>query len=273
LTASWLWLAAHGAAGAPLEVLTHTAPQQVFFGDGKRIALTLRNPNSQNFDHELQARIFQTSSATAVLLSEHPWKRLVVPADETVLESARLDFPAVAAATKFIVQWLADSNHIIGRTEVMVYPTNLLLELKPLAGNEGFGVFDPQGQLKPLLQNLKLEFTDLEDAGLERFAGKLAILGPFLCRTQIPQGLAEQILALAKRNTAIVWIRPPPPKRGQLSPSFYAVPEKQVATVIVQPELVSDLRDNPQAQLNLIFLCRLALHPEPLALPDLSPVP
>jgi hypothetical protein len=51
------------------------------------------------------------------------------------------------------------------------------------------------------------------------------------------------------------------------------VPEKQIAIVVVQPELVADLANNPQSQLNLIYFCKLALHPQPPALPDFSPQP
>ena len=58
------------------------------------------------------------------------------------------------AETKFLVQWLEDSNSVIGRTEVLVYPTNLLHELKLLVdeSEDNLGVLDPQNQLKPALK-------------------------------------------------------------------------------------------------------------------------
>jgi hypothetical protein len=43
------------------------------------------------------------------------------------------------------------------------------------------------------------------------------------------------------------------------------------AVVVVQPELVANLPENPQAQLNLIYFCKLALRPQSSALPGLSP--
>jgi hypothetical protein len=42
---------------------------------------------------------------------------------QTVLESAQLEFPAVKTETKFLVQWIG-RNDVIGKMEVLVYPTN-----------------------------------------------------------------------------------------------------------------------------------------------------
>ncbi len=164
---------------AELQLLPDTQPQRVFNGSTRAVDVVWHNPDDRTADVDIYARIFQTSSSTAVPLSGAPWKKLEVLPEQTVVESARLEFPAVRAETKFLVEWLENSNNIIGQTEVWVYPTSLLAELKPLAGYEPLGVFDPQNLLKPLLANLKLNFTDLENAGLENFSGKLAIIGPF----------------------------------------------------------------------------------------------
>jgi hypothetical protein len=53
-------------------------------------------------------------------------------------------------------------------------------------------------------------------------------------------------------------------------PSFYSVHKNQTAVIIAQPDLISDLSVNPQSQINLIYFCKLALHSQPLILPDLS---
>lgn len=259
------------SAFAQLQLVPDKEPQQVFAGDARQIALVWHTGGDPIFAGEIRARILQTSSATAVQVSEAPWKKLQLLPLQTVLESAQLDFPAVKAETKFLVQWLENTNHIIGKTEVLVYPTNLVAELKPLAGGEALGVFDPLNQLKPLLKNLKLDFTDLENADLEIFSGRLAIIGPFQSQAQMRDGLANQIKLLAKKGAAIVWIRPPPEKRDKLSPSFYSVLESTDAVVVVQPELVANLPDNPQSQLNLIYFCQLALNPQPPVLPGLPP--
>ncbi len=261
------------AACADLSVVPDTEPQSVLGGDVRKIAIRLRNAGDQPVAAELRSRLLQASSATAVRLGEAPWKRIQVLPGQTIVESAQVSFPAVKAETRFLVQWLERTNTVIGKTDVLVYPTNLLNELKPLAGDDdgALGVFDPQNQLKPLLKNAKVDFVDLEDTGLESFRGKLAIIGPFQSKAQMRKGLADQLQALGKKNAAIVWIQPRPAKRDKLLPSFYAVPQNEIAIVVVQPELVVNLSENPQAQLNLIHFCKLALHPEPLHLPQSSP--
>ena len=166
---------------------------------------------------------------------------------------------------------LEPSLRVAGTAEVWVYPTNLLAELKSLVGDQRLGVFDPLDQLKPLLRDLRQDFTDLESADVEKFSGKLAIFGPFNSIAQWPGNLAEQIQALAKRNVAVVWFQPPPKHGDNPQPSFYIVPEKQGAIVVAQSALVANLPVNPQAQLHLIFFCKRALVPEPLPLPT-SPI-
>jgi hypothetical protein len=278
-----------------------TDEQCVFAGDARKIAVVWHNAGDKVVEADVRARIYQTSSATTILLSEVPWKKLQVLPQQTVIESAQLDFPAVKAETKFLVQWFADGSGagfqpasaggatniarssseqagkmpapLLGTTEVLVYPTNLLADLKALAGGDPVGAFDPQNQLKPLLKKLQVEFVDLEDVGLDNFHGKLAIIGPFQSKTQMREGLASQIQALAKKNTAVVWIQPPPEKPDKLQPSFYFVPENQIAVVIVQPDLVANLPESPRAQLNLVYFCQRALHHEPFHLPQSFPQP
>ena len=192
---------------------------------------------------------------------------------QTVLESARLNFPPVKAETKYLVQWLENSNNVIGKTEVLVYPTNLLAELKLLVdeGGKNLGVLDPQNQLKPALKSSAVRFVDLEETALDDFSGKLAMVGP--CSPDDPEwnGLANRISKLARNGTPVVWIQSPPKKQDKLWPSFYIVPQSRAVVVVVQPELVADLSVNPQSQLNLIYFCKLALNPQPSALPGLPP--
>jgi hypothetical protein len=245
----------------------------VFGGAARAVTVVWHNAGLQTAEADIGARLIQTTSATAVRLGETPWQKLQVLPQQTVIESAALDFPAVKAETKFVVQWLAGTNEILGKTEVLVYPTNLLAELKPLAGDDGPGLYDSQNQLKPLLKLLKLHFADLENGGLDDYAGKLAIIGPFSARSQMREGLAGRLQALAKKGVAIVWLQPPPEKRDKPIPSFYSVPVGTNAVVVVQPELVANLPENPQSQRNLIYFCHLALTPQPVLLPNPPPQP
>jgi hypothetical protein len=257
---------------AQLAVESNAAPPCIFPGAGRSISVVFHNAANQNEEAEIHTRLYQTTSATAVLLGDKPWKKLEVLPGQTVLESTPLDFPAIKAETTFVVQWL-EGDRVLGRTEITAYPTNLLAELKPLAGEDGVGVYDPNDQLKPTLKNLKVHFENLEDSVLEDFSGRLAIIGPFKSKEQLHEGLASRIRALAKKGAAIVWLQPPPAKRDKLQPSFYSVAVNQRMVVIAQANLVEDLSNSPKPQANLLFLCRLALHPESDHLPFLNPEP
>jgi hypothetical protein len=262
-TGIWIVLIAGGlnTAVAGLQFRPEAQSQCVFAGDARNIEVVWHNPDDQMARGNIRLRIFQATSATAVLLGEAAGKQLEVLPHQTVLESVRLDFPAVKAETKFLIQWLADTNQILGTTEVLVYPTNLLTELKPLVKGTLIGVYDPQNELKPLLKNLPVGFEDLENAGLTNFSGKLAVIGPFASRAQMPDGFARQVKALAKKNVAVVWIQAAPGSSEKPTPSFYPVMENTNSIIIVQPALVLDLPENPQAQRNLIYFCQLALNP------------
>ena len=191
-------------------------------------------------------------------VSEALWKRLQVLPGQTILESVILDFPSVSAETRFLIQWIQGSNQVVGTTEVLGYPTNLLRELKVLAGDEPLGVFDPQNRFKPALAAVGVEMVDLEVSGIARFVGKLAIVGPFANQPEMPEGLLVDIKALANKGAAVVWVQPPPLPREPLKPSFFLVSHGKGTVAVVQQQLVSGLGERPQAQLNLLDLARAA---------------
>jgi len=273
--ATWLVLlaCASGVASAQLQVVPDSQPRRVFGGAPQNIPVCWQNSGSQQSDSAIRLRIFQSSSATAAPISEQPWKQLALLPGQMVLESARLDFPAVRGQTKFVVQWIESSNRVCGVTELRVYPTNLLAELKSLFGEAKTGVLDPNNQLKPALTQNGLEFVDLNNMALDDFSGKLAIVGPFESKAQIREGLRQTIQKIVRKGAAVVWILPPSESADEITPSFYVVQEGKGTVVVVQPALVADFSVNPRSQLNLICLCKLALNPVPLTLPDFSPQP
>ena len=264
-----------GVARAQIELVTNAAPQCVFFGDARSIAATFHNPGEQDFGQDVRMVVSQASSSTTVALGDRPWKFLRVLPQQTILESARLDFPPVRAETKFIVQWVGNPNHIIGKTEVLVYPTNLLNELKLLMdeNEDNLGMLDPHNLLKPALKHSAIRFVDLEEVEMGSFHGKLAMVGPCVPDDPEWRGLTDRIAKLAQGGTPVVWIQSPSPKRDKIWPSFFIVPEYTNAVVMVRPELVPDLPGNPQSQLNLIFFSKLALHPVLFRLPSLTMQP
>src|ERR1019366_7836514 len=187
-----------------------------FAGEAKRVSAIFHNSGDRIFSSDIRTRILQASTATAIRLSETAWKKLQVLPQQTVIESASLDFPAVKAETRFLIQWLEGTNKVVGTTEVFVYPTNLLEQLKPLAAESetGLGVLDPSNQFKPLLNALAVKFLDLEETELDGFLGKLAIVGPCKPSDSEWTGLSGRIGRLAKKGVAVVWIQSPPKKRN-----------------------------------------------------------
>ena len=291
-----------GTARGDLAVVRDGEPTRVFAGAARQIAVVWQHTGDAAVTADVRMRLIQTSSATAVTIGEWPWKKLQVLPGQTVLEKASLDFPEVKAETRFVIKWLDGSSGtgvppvrssngtekdpahgaspeqirkmpvpLLGTTEVLVYPTNLLAELKTLAGEEQLlGVFDPDNVLKPLLKAVGIEFADLEDTGIADFRGKLAIIGPFATREQMPGDLTERIEKLARKGAGAVWLQPPPRPREKLQPSFRTVTIGEGTVIVAQPQLIANLADNPPAQLNLLHFCRLARVPEPSRLPNLN---
>ncbi len=256
------------SALAALEVLPPSHAQSVFGGARRAITVAWRNRGDQPVDCSLHARIVQATSATAAPVFEAPWKTLRVLAGQTITETATFNFPEVRGETRFIVEWLDETNRVLGTSDVFVFPTNLLHELSIIArGSDALGVLDRQNELKPLLRKQNLDFVDLGETELHLFRGKLAIICPVANQEQAHQ-LAAPIRTIARKGVAVVWIVPPPNPRDKLQPSFYSVPADPVAIVVAQSELVADLPHDPRSQLNLLRLCRLAVRPEAFTLPE-----
>jgi hypothetical protein len=257
---------------ADLVIIPDTQPQAVLAGEARRVEVMFRNPGSEPAKADLHTRLFQTTTATTVLVREDAWKPLRVLPGQTISEIATLDFPAVRAETRFLVQWLDGTNALLGKTEVRVFPTNLLANLRTLASEKPLGVFDPADRLKPLLRPLAVPFQDLAEDGTDKFTGRLAVFGPFDSKQQMRARLARDIRSLAKRGVAVVWLQPPPPERAPLKPSFYTVRVGDGTVVVAQASLVARLAENPEAQLNLLRLAELALRPATFDLPDTESV-
>jgi len=245
----------------------------VFSGTASRVTVRFRNNGEKQFADDVTARLCQTSSTTAMPVGESLMGRLTVLPAQTVVQDFMLKFPTVKAETRLLVQWIDNERKVLGTTMVRSFPPDLLRELKSMAGEDGLGILDPQKKLTPALKSIGVDFADLENSGLENFHGRIAIVGPFESKAQMREGLAKQIETIADKGVAVVWFQPPPGRREKLQPSFYTLPFGDRAVVVVQDGVVSNLSDSPQAQLNLIDLARLALHPHPLRLPDLTPQP
>src|SRR5205085_963892 len=115
---------------------------------------------------------------------------LVLLGDEAKIELVPQETPTVFAdkASTIKVAFRDDADQQLGETMLQAVPADLLKQLGILSTNRPVGLLDPDGQLKPSLKKLAVEFVDLEkDAGLDQFPGTLAILGPFRARDSQPE--------------------------------------------------------------------------------------
>jgi hypothetical protein len=251
---------------ATVTLVAQAEPQKLFGGGQRPVSVMWRNFGDRTANVPIFTRLYQTSSSTAIPLSETNWKTLEILAGQTVLETAMLDLPAVRAETRFLVQWLQASNIVLGNTEVWIYPTNQLDELRVLADGTPLGIFDPHNRLKPLLHAVNVDFADIETIGSREFSGHLAIFGPFESKVEVREELPTVIESLARRGVSVVWIFPA--LEPMLKPSFYLVPIGKGVVVVAAHYLSARLDQRPESQLNLVELCRLALHPKPFSLPS-----
>jgi hypothetical protein len=265
-------LAAISRVSAQLQVISQSSAQSLFAGEACPVAVIFHNADNHPVIVKLSTQLYQASSATAAPLGRpRAWKALEVLAGQTILETNPLAFPSVAHATRFVIQWLDATNRVLGFSEVMVYPTNLLGALWPLANKMPLGVFDPQNQIKPLLTSSGLVFQDLEEQGIDNFSGRLAIIGPISADAPGPEELADEITNLARAGAAVVWIKAEAACGPVLEPALYNLRVGQGAISVVRFRALLNLTTNPLAQLNFVRAAQLAIKPDLLSLNNPQP--
>jgi hypothetical protein len=230
----------------------------LFGGTRGQIKVHLHNHGNEPVEIDARFRLLQLSSATVVPLSEAPWKRIPMLADQTVVESFSFDLPSVRAETRFLVQWF-DGTRRIGSTPLHVYTTNLLSELGLISGpGSGLGLWDPGDGLKPLLRMSGVAFVNLEQDGWESFRGRLAIVlsGP---DPGVDRPGAREIRSLIGKGVNLVWIRPTTKRGLRSSPGLHTFRHSPGSMVLVHPDWMRDLGVRPESQLILLDACRLVV--------------
>jgi hypothetical protein len=236
-------------ATAQIQLVPEADPPAVFAARPQNLRITLRNVGETTATSDVQTLLFQLSSATTLPIGKaRPWKTIRILPGQTVLETLTLEFPAVRSASRFRVELPG-----IGSMEVIVYPNDLLRRLNTLAGDQPLGVYDPDGQLKPLLKHAAIRMADFE---IEPTDSKLAVVWSSAAY------LPDSIVSRVKTGMATVWIRP------SAIPTTYAVHQGAGVVVVAPASTVRGLPDSPLAQLNLIRDAELALESDALLLPS-----
>jgi hypothetical protein len=243
LMAVWL------LASAQIAVVPDEQPPVVFAQRPQTIRVLFRNSADEAAATNVQTQLRQLSFGSAMPVgSAQTWKELRLLPQQTVLEIYSTTFPAVRAATRFQIEWIG-----IGRTDVFVYPNNLLKKLGTLAGEKPLGLLDPDAQLRPSLKQAGVDFTDLETDSSD---ARLTIV--WSNAAELPEFVTKRM----KDGMAVVWIRKP------TSVAAYAVRLGTGTVVVASTSSVSPLADSPTAQLNLIRFAELALTPDAMRLPQ-----
>ena len=237
------------AATAQIELVPDAEPPAAFASRPQNIRVTLRNIGDTIATSDVQTLLFQLTSATTVPIGKaRSWKRIQILPRQTVLETLPLEFPAVRSPSRFRAELLG-----IGRTEVTVYPNDLLKRLNALAGDQPLGIYDPDGQLKPVLKQAAVSVADFET---EPTDSKLAIV--WSSAASLPDSISSRV----KKGMSAVWIR------SSTIPTTYAVHQGAGVVVVAPASTVRGLADSPVPQLNLIRDAELALQPDALRLPS-----
>jgi hypothetical protein len=263
-----------GAFGQ-LQIIPNSHPLLTFPGSARNLRVEFHNPTDNPIETKLSTRLYQVSAATIMPVGEaQPLKSLTVLPKQTVIETITRDFPSVRGVTRFELRWSDEMQKVIGGTEVIVYPDNLLNKLTKLAGEKPVGLLDPNKQIGPALARQKVEFQTLENsAGVEEFTGHLLIVGPFSSASQVTQEFPElrkRVAAKAKGSAAFVWFQPPS-KTLEPTPPAYLSRVGMGAVIIAPDSAVANFAESPAAQLNLLRYAEFALQREALPLPQTEP--
>jgi hypothetical protein len=256
-------------ACAELKVVPLRSKMPLLFGGGTRsVEMAFENPTEKPIEVVVRTRVFQVSeNVTVPVGTVREWKKLQVAGRQTVIESTPVELPEVKTESRFLLQWMDQDAKPLASIHMFVYPTNVLLELGSFCQKKPLGIFDPADDLKPVLKALRLEFEDLEDRGLAYYDGPLAILGPFLERTQMPETLPKTIQDKVEKGTTIVWIQPATIRGWEPRTRF--VHRGTGVAAITEASNASGFSRSAEAQLNLLRLVRLAMKPELLNSMDL----
>jgi len=255
-------------ASAELQMVQQEGSQHLFSGKQRSVSVMFRNASKVPEETSVRAKLFQLTSATTAPVIELPAKPLRVLEGQTISETVTIDLPMVRTPTRFLLRWSDTGTRSLGQTDIIVYPADLLKELKSVLGDGRVGLLDPQNQLKPLLKSLEVDAEDLEDKELEEYEGKLIIAGPFASATQVPARFGERLRKLRERGVATVWIQPRQRGLPTTDPSYFIAEDaKQPAVIIAAAETIADIGNNPEAQIRLLKMVSLAINPKPFEVP------
>jgi len=76
---------------------------------------------------------------------------------------------AVEEELHSLFQWLERSGRVLGKTSVLIYPTNLFIAALALGGGQPIGLLDPENHFKATFTPLGEKVANLQNVGVDHF--------------------------------------------------------------------------------------------------------
>ena len=220
------------------------------------------NRGPEQVEMEIKGALFQAGSKLALQLPLEIVEKLRLLPNQAALMPINFEVPEVRAKTLFVIQWQDPSAKALGKTELKVYPSDLLRELELMAGDTALGIFNLDAKFETGFRNSKVKSERLEQDGIGGYAGKLLIAGG----EQAQDSSRETLIAVARRGAVVVCIVAHSDDEI-LRPNFSARAYGAGVVVFVQETFLDHFDTNPESQLRLVEICRMAMKPGTPELP------
>lgn len=213
-----------------------------------RLSLVWTNATAQAIDTSIKGQLFQTSSELALLLPNHIEGTLRLLPHQAAFVPVSVDAPAVQAKTRFLIAW-EDATQNLGKTEFEVYPRDILRELQTIAGEQSAGLVTTNETFQQAFLKAAVQYRLINKDEMQTYDGKLLIVDD-------DSILKQTVLAAARRGVTVVTVTS---NDGEiLTPSFSLTPCGRGVAIFVQRQFLENFDTNPESQLRLVKLCRMA---------------
>jgi len=241
--------------------LTHDLPKPlVVAGRPVEVTAAFKNTSATRLEVEARLRVFQASSATRMPLGpSRAWKRLEVLAGQTILEAMPLELPPVRTATRFEVDCEDGEGNLLGTLAVFALPEFPLRQVQKLLGERLVSIIPGSSQLEELLKENQIPVA-ASGVDVKPTPSRVAIFLPDAAPATARPTLAKRAQSLSIQGAAVLWLKFRP--EGRAHPPVVVQSSGDGAIVTATLSSLTNLRNSPAAQLELLRLIRLALQPQ-----------
>lgn len=243
------------ARGAGISIWTEPKPSLVFARENVSVRLFVKNSDAMDRKVKLEYRVYQAATGVSAPVTDRKkWKEFALSGNQTVVETLKFSPGTVKGSTLFLLKFYEGENvPELESLPLVVYPDNLLAELKEAEKTMQLAVFDEEDLLGPTLVELGAKkAVSLEEPMVSDRPIVLFVVGPK--GTDLPKHAVD----LAKWAAAVIWIRRP------VAPTFDSLPvevkrEGRMFAISAERSMFADITNSVEAQINLIRCYRAAV--------------